>query len=91
MKKHSEYVFTKTIGPTFIFKATNFHHSLCPSSSKCPRDPIKKVGFAFFALHWNKMLVELCVEHYATYDGCVNGVDNIFKHLQHGNDIDRSQ
>jgi hypothetical protein len=25
------------------------------------------------------MLVELCVGNYATYDGCVNGVDDIFK------------
>lgn len=51
VKKHNEYVFTKTIGSTFIFKATHFHHSLCPSPSKCPKDPIKNVGFAFFALH----------------------------------------
>jgi hypothetical protein len=25
------------------------------------------------------MLVELCVDNYATFDGLVNGVDDIFK------------
>ncbi len=27
------------------------------------------------------MFIELCVNNYATYDGLVNGVDNIFKTL----------
>ncbi len=39
----------------------------------------KIVGFHSI-IHINKyMLVELCVDNYATFDGLVNGVDDIFK------------
>jgi hypothetical protein len=29
------------------------------------------------------MLVELCVSNYATFDGLVNGTNDILKHQQH--------
>ncbi len=79
MQKHNENVFTNTLGPTFIFKAMDINHQSCPPSYKLSNDLSKIVGL-HFTIHIKKdILVELCANKYATFDGLVNGVNNIFK------------
>ncbi len=74
-------MFTNTLGPTFIFKAMDINHQSCFPSYKFSNDLSKIVGL-HSTIHINiYMLVELCVDNYATSDGLVNGIDDIFKTL----------
>jgi len=50
-----------------------------PPSYKPSNDPSKNVGLHFIININIYMLVELCVGNYATFDGLVNGVNDIFK------------
>jgi hypothetical protein len=79
VQKHNENVFTNTLGPTFIFKATDINHQSCPPSYKLSNDPSKIAGLHFTINIKKDMLVELCAGNYATFDGLVNGIDDIFK------------
>jgi hypothetical protein len=67
------------MAPTFNFEATNIHHYSCSSSYKLLDDPSKIVGLCTVIHVKQSMVVELCVENYATYDGLINGVDSLFK------------
>ncbi len=79
MQKHNENEFTNTLGPTFIFKAMDINHQSCPLSYKLSNDLSKIVGLHSTIHIKLDMLVELCVDNYATFDDLVNGVDDIFK------------
>lgn len=79
MQKDSEYVFTKTIGPTFIFKAIDIHDPSCPSFFKLPNDPTKNYWVCIFCLAKRKYMVELCVGNYVTYDSPINEAADILK------------
>ncbi len=79
MQKHNKHVFINTLGPTFIFKAMDINHQLCPPSYKLSNDPSKITSLHFVIQIKKDMLVELCASNHATYDGLVNGIDNIFK------------
>ncbi len=69
MCKKIENVFINTSSLKFIFKTMKINHLSCLSSYKLSKDPSKSIG-----LHST-----LVVGNYATFDGFVNGVDNIFK------------
>ncbi len=75
MQKHNE----DTLGPTFIFKALDINHQLCPPSYKLSNDSSKIVGLHSTIRIKKNMLVELCVGDYATSNGFVNGANDIFK------------
>jgi hypothetical protein len=79
VQKHNENVFTNTLGATFIFKAMHINHQSCPPSYKLSNDPSKIVGLHYTINIFKKMLVELCVGNYVTFDGLVNGTNDIFK------------
>ncbi len=79
VQKHNENVFTKTLGPTFIFKAMDINHQSCPPTYKLLNDLNKIVGLHSTIHIKGDMLVELCANNYVTFDGLVNGVDGIFK------------
>jgi len=78
VQKHNENVFTNTLGPTFVFKAMDLNHQLCPPTYKLLNDPNKTSGLHSTIHIKRDMLVELCVSNYATHDGFMNGVDGIF-------------
>ncbi len=63
----------------FNFEATNIHHHSCPSSNKLPNDPSKTTCLHITICIKQDMVVELCAENFATYDGFFNGVDGVFK------------
>jgi hypothetical protein len=72
-------VFNKTYGPTFKFEAIDIHHHSYPSSYKLPND-LNKIASLHITIHIKQdMVVELCVQNYATFDGLVNGVNGEFK------------
>jgi len=79
VQKHNENAFTKTLGPTFIFNAMDISHQSCPPFYKFSNDLSKIVGLYFIINIKKDMLVELCVNNYATSNGLVNGADHIFK------------
>ncbi len=68
-----------TLGLTFIFKAMDINHQSRPPSYKFSNDPSKIIGLHFIIHIKKDMLLELCVGNYATFDGLVNGVDDIFR------------
>ncbi len=68
-----------TLGLTFIFKTMDINHQLCPPSYKFLNDASKTTGLHFIINIKKYMLVELCVGNYATYNGLVNGANDIFK------------
>jgi hypothetical protein len=72
-------VFTNTLGPTFIFEAMDINHQSCPPSYKLSKDPSKIIGLHFTIQIKKVILVELCVDNYAMFDGLVNGTNDIFK------------
>ncbi len=78
MQKHNENVFTNTLGPTFIFKAMDINHQSCPPSYKLSNDPSETMDLHSTINNLKKMLVELCVANYVTFDGFVNGLNDIF-------------
>ncbi len=79
MQKDNEHVFANTLSPTFIFKAMGINNQLCPPSYKLSNDPSKTISLHFIIQIKKDMLVELCANNYATYDGLMNGVDDILK------------
>jgi hypothetical protein len=79
VQKHNENVFANTLGPTIIFKAMDINHQSCLSFHKFSNDLSKIVGLHSTIHIEIYMLVELRVDNYATSDGLVNGVDDIFK------------
>jgi hypothetical protein len=79
VQKHNENVFSNTLGPTIIFKAMDINHQSCLSFHKFSND-LSKIVRLHFTIHIEiYMLVELRVDNYATSDGLVNGVGDIFK------------
>jgi len=72
-------VFNKTSGQTFNFESINIHHHSCPSSYKLLNGPSKIASLHIIICIKQYMVVESCVENYATYDGLVNGADGVFK------------
>jgi hypothetical protein len=83
VQKFNKNVFTKTLGPTFIFRTMDINHQSCPPFSKLSNDPSKTMGLHFTINILKYMLVELCVGNYATFDGFVNEANGIFKHKLH--------
>ncbi len=79
VQKHNENVFINTLGPMFIFKAIDINHQSCSPSYKLSNDPSKTVGLHFTICIKKIMLVELSTGNYATFDGLVNEIDDIFK------------
>jgi len=79
VQKHNKHVFTNTLSLTFIFKAMDINHQLCLPSYKPSNDPSKITNLHFIIQIKIYMLVELCANNHATYDGLVNGVHDIFK------------
>jgi len=72
-------VFINTLGPTFIFKAMDINHQSCLPSSKLSNDS-NKTTCLHSTIHILKdMLVEFCAINYATFNGLMNGIDDIFK------------
>jgi len=57
----------------------DINHQSCSPSYKLSNDPTKIAGLHLRIQIKKDMLVELCVSNHATYDGLVNGVDDIFK------------
>jgi hypothetical protein len=62
----------------FIFKAMDINHQSCPPSYKISNDPSKTTSLHSTVNRKKDMLVELCVNDYATFDGLVNEVDGNF-------------
>jgi hypothetical protein len=79
VQKRNENVFSNTLSPMFIFKAMGINHQSCPPSYKLSHDPSKITSLYFTINIEIYMLVELCVDNYATSDGHVNGANDIFK------------
>ncbi len=79
VQKYHENAFINTLGPTFIFKTMDINHQSCPPSYKLSNDLSKTIGLHSIINKKKDMLVELCVDNYATSNGLVNGVDDIFK------------
>jgi len=61
MQKHNKFVFNKTTGSTFHFKAIDIHHHSCPSSYKLLDDPSKTGGLHIIIPIKQDMVIELCV------------------------------
>ncbi len=78
MQKHNENGFINTSSPTFIFKAMDINHPSCPQFYKISNDLSKTIGL-HSTIHTKNMLIELCGCNYATFDGLVNGLNNIFR------------
>jgi hypothetical protein len=60
----------------------DMNHQSCPPSYKFSNDPNKTIGLHStinIYIYIYKRLVELCVGDYATLDGLMNEVDDIFK------------
>jgi hypothetical protein len=57
----------------------DINHQSCPPSYKLSNDLSKTSGLHSTINIKIYMLVESCVGNYATFNGLVNGVDNIFK------------
>ncbi len=74
-------MFINTLGPTFIFKAMEINHQSCSPSYKLLNDPGETPSLHFTIQIKKDMLVELCVNNYATYDGLMNGTNNNFKNI----------
>jgi hypothetical protein len=80
VQKHNGNVFTNTLGPTFIFKAMDINHQSCPQSYNAQMIRVKlQVCILQFIYIYIYMLVELCVDNYATFDAFVNGTNGILK------------
>jgi len=78
VKKHNENVFINTLSPMFIFKAMDINHQSCPPFYKLSND-LSEIASLHSTININiYMLVELCVGNYATFDGFVNGINDIF-------------
>jgi hypothetical protein len=56
----------------------DINHPSCPPCYKLSNDPNKTIGL-YSTIYIYIMLVELCVGDYATLDGLMNEVDDIFK------------
>ncbi len=79
VQKHNKIVFNKTIAWTFNLEAIDIHHHSCPSSYKL-LDDLGKIASLHTIIYIKQyMVVELCVENYATYDGLVNGANGVLK------------
>ncbi len=74
---HNKNIFQNTLGETFTFLACDVHTETCPS--QLSNLPFQMVGLHYEILVNKKMLVELCARNYETFDGLVNGVDEIFE------------
>ncbi len=61
------------------FFACDVHIETCPSHLKLSNLPFQRVGLHYEILAEKKMLVELCVGNYETFDGLVNGANVIFE------------
>jgi hypothetical protein len=55
------------------------NHQTCPPSYKFTNDPNKATRLRFTIHIKTNMLVELCASNYATFDGLVNGINDILK------------
>ncbi len=85
VQNHNENVFTNTSCLTFIFKANDINHPSCLPSYKLLNDPSKTIGL-HFTIHIRKyMLIESCVDNYATFDGLFNRAYGIFKTSTYNN------
>jgi hypothetical protein len=74
-------IFQNTIGETFTFLACDVHIETCSSHLKLSNLPFQTVGLHYKILAKKKMLVELCVGNYETFDGLVNGANVIFENF----------
>jgi hypothetical protein len=74
-----KYIFQNTIGETFTFLTCDVHIETCLSHLKLSNLPFQTVGLHYEILAKKKMLVELCVGNYETFDGLVNGANVIFE------------
>ncbi len=81
VQKHNENVFINTLGHMFILKAMDINHQSCPLSYKLSNHLSKIMGLHFIINIKIYMLVELRVGKNMTFDGLVNGVDDILKTL----------
>ncbi len=75
---HNKNVFWNTLGETFTFVACDGHIETWPFHFKLSNLPSQTAGLHYKILIEKKMLVELCVGNYETFDGFVNGADGIF-------------
>jgi len=64
---------------TFIFKAMDINHLSCLPFYKLLNDPSKTIGLHFTIHIKEDILIESCVDNYATFDGLVNRAHGIFK------------
>ncbi len=72
-------MFSNTLGPIFIFKAMEINHQSCLPPYKLSNE-LSKTMCLHSTIHIKEdMLVELCVSYYATFNGLVNGTNDIFK------------
>jgi hypothetical protein len=78
---HNKNVFQSTLGETFTFLTYDVHIETCPSHFKLSNLPFQMVSLHYKILDKKKMLVELCVRNYETFDGLVNGADGIFEYF----------
>ncbi len=78
---HNKNVFWNTLGETFTFVAHDVHIETCPSHFKLSNVPFQTIHLHYKILVKKKMLVELFVRNYETFNGFVNGVDGIFEGL----------
>ncbi len=60
----------------------DINHQSYPPSYKLSNDLSKTTSLHFIIIFKN-MLVELCADNYATFDGLVNGINGILKNQQH--------
>jgi hypothetical protein len=63
----------------FIFKAMTTNHQSCPPFYKLSNDRNKTISLHFTMNIKIYMLVELCINNYATSNGFVNGGNDILK------------
>jgi hypothetical protein len=71
---HNKIVYCKTHGEKFKFLAKDVHFETCPSRFKLSMIPSHTCGLHHELLFLKKILVELCVDNYATLYVFVNGV-----------------
>ncbi len=72
-------MYDKTLDKTFNFFAKDIHPETCPSHFKLLMLPFHTSGLHHELFFKKYMLVELCVENYATLNGLVNGANGTFE------------
>ncbi len=85
VQKHNKNVFTNTSSCTFIFRGMDINHPSCLPSYKVSNDWSKIIGLHFTTHIREEMLIESCVDNYATFDGLVNEAYDIFKTSTYNN------